>query len=213
MIDCCHLLYLSVIIALLFNFKKSKKEILLFTKIFKTMATSTKKQLKIVSMIGLLFMVFSIPSFAQDTLPGVTVISYNYKYLKSINDTNAAQSVKMLQKHSANYDVKSSEFYEEEYDEYIISFNIPKGEILATYDKEGKIIRTAERFKNVSLPPDVRKSVNARFPNWAIAKDFYLVSYYADSKNPSKKMYKLLLENGSKRLRVKTNEKGEFIEK
>jgi hypothetical protein len=54
------------------------------------MATSRKKQLKIVSMIGLLFMVWGIQLFAQDTLPAVTVISYNYKYLKSINDTNAA---------------------------------------------------------------------------------------------------------------------------
>ena len=89
-------------------------------------------------MIGLLFIVWGIQLFAQDTLPGVTVISYNYKYLKSINDTNAAQPVKMLQKHSANYDIKSSEFYEEEYYEYIISFNIPKGEIhrLANPTKE-----------------------------------------------------------------------------
>jgi hypothetical protein len=212
MIDCCHLLYLSVIIALSFNFKKGKKEILLFTKIFKTMAASIKKRLKIVSMIGLLFMVWGIQLFAQDTLPGVTVISYNYRYLKSINDTNSAQPVKMLQKHSANYNVKSSEFYEEEYDEYIISFNIPKGEILATYDKEGRIIRTAERFKNVALPPSVREAVSKKYPEWSITKDFYLVNYYADSKNPSKKIYKLLLENGSKRLRVKTNEKGEFIE-
>jgi hypothetical protein len=212
MIDCCHLLYLSVIIALSFNFKKGKKEILLFTKIFKTMAASIKKRLKIVSMIGLLFMVWGIQLFAQDTLPGVTVISYNYKYLKSINDTNSAQPVKMLQKHSANYDIKSSEYYEEDYNEYFIAFYIPQGEILATYDRDGKIIRTAERFKNVGLPADVRKSVNARFPNWAIAKDFYLVSYYAEAKNPTKKMYKLILENGSKRMRVKTNEKGEFIE-
>jgi hypothetical protein len=176
------------------------------------MATTRKKQLKIVSMIGLLFIVWGIQLFAQDTLPGVTVISYNYKYLKSINDTNAAQPVKMLQKHSANYDIKSSEFYEEEYDEYIISFNIPKGEILATYDKEGRIIRTAERFKNVGLPPSVREAVSKKYPEWSITKDFYLVNYYADSKNPTKKIYKLLLENGSKRLRIKTNEKGEFIE-
>jgi hypothetical protein len=177
------------------------------------MRTSTQKKSKFVLTFSILMLLLSMQSFAQDTLPGVTVIAYNYRYLRSVNDPNTAQPVKMLQQHSANFDLKKSEYYEEDFDEYFIAFYIPQGEILATYDRDGKIIRTAERFKNVALPTDVRKSVNTRFPNWAIAKDFYLVSYYAEAKTPTKKTYKLILENGSKRMRVKTNEKGEFIEK
>lgn len=164
----------------------------------------------LVGCIALLAM--HLNTFAQVTLPDVTVISYNYKYIRAAGDTHAAQPVKMLQRYAASYDIKNSEFYDEEFDDYTISFFIPEGEILATYDKEGKLIRTAEKFKNIALPESVRKAVNNRFMGWAISKDVYLVNYVADSEKESRKLYKLLLENGTKRIRVKTNEKGEFIE-
>lgn len=56
----------------------------------------------------------------------------------------------------------------------------------------------------------VRKSVAERFPQWVITKDVYLVNYH-DEKGDAKKRYKLVLENGDKRMRVKVDENGEFI--
>ncbi len=138
------------------------------------------------------------------------MVSMNYKYLKSVSDSSAAQPVRLLERRAATYDIKKSDFYEEEYDNYFVSFYIPEGEILAFYDKDGKITSTAEKYKNVKLPAEVRKSIAERYPNWSIAKDVYVVNYYAKD-NSSKKTYKMLLENGSTRLRVKTNDKGEFI--
>ncbi|MFM6994794.1 MAG: hypothetical protein ACKOWO_06755 [Sediminibacterium sp.] len=83
--------------------------------------------------------------------------------------------------------------------------------MLATYDKEGKILRTAERFSNVILPSSVRSAVVDAYPEWSIAKDVYLVNYHSGS-NHINKVYKEVLENGDKRKRVKTDEKGNFID-
>ena len=55
----------------------------------------------------------------------------------------------------------------------------------------------------------VRDAVIHRFPAWHFAKDVYVVDYYED--RGANKIYKLVLENGDKRIRVKINEKGEFL--
>jgi hypothetical protein len=151
---------------------------------------------------------YAIPVFAQEVLPEVTVVATNYKYLKSVGGKEVAQPVQVLQRAAAAYDVKKSEYYEDDYESYFISFYIPDGQILAAYDKNGKLLRTAEKYENIKLPSAVTNAVTTRFPNWKISKDAYQVTYY-DDKGADKK-YKLLLENGNKRMKVKVNEKGEF---
>jgi hypothetical protein len=172
------------------------------------------KQRKFLLLVCGFFIGWSIQSFGQETtLPPVTVVSLNYKYLKSVLDPNNAQPVRMLEQKAASYDIKNSEYYEEdEYDGYFISFYLPQGQILATYDADGKLLRTAERFTNMALPAAVRTAITNRYPNWVLAKDVYLVDYNAGTPN-SKKVYKVKLENGTKRLRVKTDETGHFIER
>jgi len=105
--------------------------------------------------------------------------------------------------------LKNSEFYNDEYDSYVISFYIPEGKILAAYDKDGEILRTIERFKDVKIPREVIESVARTYPNWSIAKDIYLINYH-DAGNITKK-YKITLENKGKRIKVKVDPKGNFI--
>ncbi len=167
------------------------------------------KHLAKIGAIGLAVFGFSLSSYAQELLPEVRMVALNYKYLKSVTDTNAAQPVRLLERRAATYDVKNSEFYEDDAEGYFISFYIPAGQILAIYDKDGKLLRTAEKFKNVAVPKPVRDAVNEKYPKWTISQDVYLVNY-TDSPG-DKKIYKLVLENGNKRIRVKTNEKGEFL--
>lgn len=170
------------------------------------------KNIKMLLLSCIVLIGLNIRLFSQDTtLPGVTVVSLNYKYLKSVNDPNSSQPVRLLEHRAASYDIKNTDYYEDEYDEYIVSFFIPEGEILATYDKNGKLLRTAERFKNVALPSAVRNAVSSRYPEWSIYKDIYKVNYYHDNSSNAKKIYKLLLENGDERMRVKTTEQGDFI--
>lgn len=167
-----------------------------------------KKLIKLFTMSILLQ--YTMSSFAQVTLPEVKIIASTYKYLNAVDNKEMAQPVKLLESQVAVYDVKKSEFYSDEYDGYYISFYIPEGRILASYDKDGKLLRTAEKFNNALLPEAVRNAVSQRFPNWVISKDIYQVFYY-DQQGKADKTFKLLLENGDKRMRVKLNEKAEFI--
>ena len=155
---------------------------------------------------------WSFDAAAQDTttLPEVVVLAKNYKYLRSVSHKEVAQPIRLVERKSASFDVMNSEFYEDDYDNYFITFYLPEGYVLAVYDEDGKLIRTAERYKNVALPSAVRKAVADRYPKWAVTEDTYQVKY--NDKTGAQMTYKLVLRNGKKQIRVKTNEKGEFLD-
>jgi hypothetical protein len=117
--------------------------------------------------------------------------------------------VELLHRKVAGFNVKDSEFYQDDYDLYQVNFFIPEGTILAAYDANGILIRTAEKLKKINLPKAVKESIDDRFPEWTITKDIYLVNYQ-DTKGASLK-YKVKLENGDKILRVKLDEMGNFL--
>jgi hypothetical protein len=153
---------------------------------------------------------YTLPALAQINLPEVNIgaATYKYKYLNAVDNKELAQPVRMLERLAATYNVKNTDFYEDVFDTYFVSFYIPDGSILATYNKDGKLLRTAEKFGNTKLPRAVSEAVGKRFPQWSIAKNTYLVNYY--NEGSAIKKYKLLLENGDKRIRVTVNDTGEF---
>ena len=162
-------------------------------------------------MKGLFVFGLTIQSFAQIVeLPEVEIVAVNYKYLDNVNEPNAAEPVKLLQREVAASDLKSSEYYEDQYDDYFISFYIPQGKILASYDKEGNILRTVEKYKNIALPNAVAESVVKNYSGWTIAENAYLVNYH-DKKGVTKKEYKILLEKDSRRMWIKTDENGNML--
>ncbi|GAA4270400.1 nicotinate-nucleotide adenylyltransferase [Hyunsoonleella aestuarii] len=153
---------------------------------------------------------FGVYSQIENQLPEVVITAVNYKYLNAVENEEIDLSVQMLQEQVAMYDLKNSELYGDEYETYTVSFFIPDGKILAAYDKNGKIIRTIEKFKNIKLPKSVREAVYKRFPNWSLEKDVYLVNYHSKNEKVSKE-YKVKLKNGEKTMRVKLTEDGNFM--
>lgn len=143
-------------------------------------------------------------------LPEVVITAVNYKYLNSVENEDTDISVQMLQEKVAMYDIKNSDLYDDEYDIYKVSFFIPEGKILAAYDKDGKIIRTIEKFKNIKLPRAVQQAIGKRYPNWSSEKDVYLVNFHRDY-DKIFKQYKVKLKNGKKTMRVKLDENGNFL--
>lgn len=141
-----------------------------------------------------------------------TLISLNYKYLESHEASNIQQHVKDLESEVLKYNHKEnlSELYDDEYDTYSVSFYVPKGKIVAAYNKSGKIIRTIEKYNNVRLPLVVMQSVSKRFPNWGIIEDAYFIKYHCEE-DSLKQEYKIKIQNESKVLTVRTNEEGTFI--
>lgn len=155
----------------------------------------------------------TMETFAQETevekLSEVVIVATNYKYLNEVDNREAAIPVKMLQRKVASFDLKNSDFYEDEYDDYFVSFYIPEGKILAAYNKDGQIIRTIERYKNIKMAPEVAKSLAATYPGWKISKDIYRVTFHTDK--GSEKEYKFILEKDGNTIRVKTDENGKFL--
>lgn len=153
------------------------------------------------------------PAFSQvndpEELKEVNLVAVNYKYLDAVTKQEVAIPVKKLEKHVANYDIKSSEVYHDDYDNYEVTFFIPERSVLAAYDRDGKLLRTIERYKNAGIPEVVRKAVNNKYPNWSIAKDVYLVNYHQD--HGAVKKYKLKLEKGNEVVRIKTDENGNVL--
>jgi len=161
--------------------------------------------------LGLFVFGLTIQSFAQIVeLPEVEIVAVNYKYLDNVGEPDAAQPVKLLQREVAAFDLKNSEYYEDQYDDYFISFYIPAGKILASYDKEGNVLRTVEKYKNIALPPAVSESIVKNYTGWTIAENAYLVNYH-DKKGVTKKEYKILLEKEGQRMRIKTDENGNIL--
>jgi len=163
-------------------------------------------------LMGILIFGLAIQTFAQvrtEKLSEVVIAATNYKYLNKTGLENASIPVSLLEQKVASFDLKNSDFYQDDYDYYEITFYIPEGYILAAYDKNGEILRTAARFNDVALPQGVITAVAKRFPNWVLKKDVYLVSYY-ESGNISKK-YKITLENEDKRMKIKTDAEGNFL--
>ncbi len=165
-------------------------------------------------LFGLLAFGLTAQAYSQiiktEELSEVTVVATNYKYLNNVNSEEVASvPVEMLERKVAAFDLKSSDFYQDDYDLYNISFYIPEGRILAAYDRDGKILRTVERFTNINTPNAVKKALLDRFPEWTITKDVYVVSY-KDNKG-AKKTYKFTLENGDQTIKVKTDEDGNFL--
>lgn len=164
-----------------------------------------KKSILIILLIAISNQVYS----QIIKLPEVTITAVNYKYLNAVDSDDNDLTVQMLEEKVAMFDLKSYEYYNDEYDTHYLTFYIPDGKILAAYDKDGKLIRTIEKFKNVKLPKEVKEAIATRFPNWGMVSDVYKVSFHKNN-DVAKKQYKVVLENGDKRMKVKLDEEGNF---
>ncbi|NNK29193.1 MAG: nicotinate-nucleotide adenylyltransferase [Flavobacteriaceae bacterium] len=164
--------------------------------------------LSFTALILTTFMFGQITDLQQ--LDEVLVSAVNYKYLSAVDNQEVPMQIKEVERQVATYDIKESEMYQDEYDQYTVAFFIPDGRIVAAYDKNGTVLRTIEKFTNYQLPDAVRSALKERFPNWEIVKDVYRVSYH-HKKGEATRKYKVKLQNNDKTLRVKLDEKGNFI--
>ena len=157
----------------------------------------------------------TISSFAQEIATlDVRIAPSFYKYIeKDQNDdpeVNPAEPVKLFQQRSSIFTLENSKYYDDEYEYYFLSFYIPEGKILASFDSEDNILRSVEKLKNTEIPPIIANAIVQRYPGWVVSDNIYLVNHH-DNEEIIKKEYKILLEKGHLRRRVYTNENGDFI--
>jgi len=163
--------------------------------------------------LGLLVIGLSIQSFAQvvnqEKLPEVEIYPQNSEYLNCIGCDDAAIIVDRIEKKVAKFDLKNSNFYVDENSIYNVSFYFSDGYIHATYNTDGEITNAIEKFNNSKLPIPVLRTVTNKYPGWSISKNSYKVSY--NQNEGVTKTYRCTLENGGKRINIKTDGNGNFL--
>lgn len=133
-------------------------------------------------------------------LENVTIKPLNLTYLNKVQDAETPAFVKAFEDKVARYDITEDPIFNREFEAYEVVFETIKkkgadGLIMATYDQNGKILNSIEKYENVSLPKSIRDICLKQYPDYKIHKDFYLVSYNYD-KDKVKKTYKVQMKNG-----------------
>ena len=93
-----------------------------------------------------------------------------------------------------------SELKHEEYENYEVSFITQKGVLKADFDKEGNLVKSTSRFKNILLPTVVRHDLYRNYKGWAMTKNIHI--YLSKKGTVEKNYYKINLENGKDRKRI-----------
>ncbi len=140
-----------------------------------------------------------------------TLISVNTNYFKSTNIENACNNVKQLEQALLNFKHSNIEkLYETKNDIYRVSFETSEGKIIAWFNKQGKIIRTYEKYNNVRLPEPIIQAVINNYPNYNIIEDIYVLRYHSEAAKV-KEEYKIKIKNQEEIITVKMNAEGNFI--
>lgn len=167
-------------------------------------------------IMGLLIIGMTTQSFAQSDanikpieLDEVNILALNSTYVNRVIDKNSAAPVQHLERKAAAFDITISDLFSEEFDTYEVNFENQFGRITATYDVDGEIMRSYEKFKDVKVPLAVSKSIASKFPGWHLSKTTYLVNYKYDGNLT--RVYKVSLEKGKEHLNIKTDEKGNIL--
>ena len=164
---------------------------------------------------GLLFVGLTTLGFSQTNgiqqveLSEVYVTPLNLTYLRTVQDEDTPETVKNLENKASRYDITEAPIFDRKFEAYEVIFKDSNGKIVATYDENGKILSSLERFKDILLPEKVRNSVHKNFPDWQLHSDTYLVSYFLDKE--VKRVYKVQLRKDGKRKNLKIDVAGNII--
>lgn len=150
-------------------------------------------------------------AFTQTITLPETIISKTYDYSNADKSKNRCANVKKLEQALLNFDHSNiAALYDIKSDIYEVTFKTPKGKIVASFNKNGKIIKTNEVYENIRLPLSILHSIAEKFPQYTVLEDKYLVKYNFNSLN-LKQEYEITLKKDKTLIKLKTNAKGDFI--
>lgn len=144
-------------------------------------------------------------------LDNITITPLNLSYLKNVQDKNTPALAKILENRAARYNVTEAPLFDGRFEAYEVIFNNvlgenAKGKIIATYDSNGKIITSIEKYTDIALPMPILKNIKKQFPNWVIKKDAYRVTYYRNKE--VKKVFKIQIKNGNNKKNLRYDSEG-----
>jgi len=145
--------------------------------------------------------------------PFVTdVISYldNNAFIvkESVAGEFTANPIKFMK---ANFDIhnfisfldqkKSTDLQKSHYESYRVTFSNSKGYLEAKFSKDGELTETAQNFKNILVPLNVRRELYTNYKGWNMVKNTYTANGKSDQID--RELYKIKLKNGNKSQTVK----------
>ncbi len=169
-------------------------------------------------LIGIFFLGLTNLAFAQASseergtleLEGITVMPANMAYYTNVlNGGIKALKVLELQKIVASFDITTSSIYDGKNRRYHFEFNHKDGNVSTTFNGNGRIMKSFERYKNIAFPLTVRNSIYKAFPGWSAEANTYIVSY--NSGQDAKKVLKVKLKKEGETKRIKVNTQGRIL--
>jgi len=91
---------------------------------------------------------------------------------------------------------KSTDFQKSHYESYRVTFSTNKGYLEAKFSKDGELTETAQKFKNILVPSDIRTELYTNYKGWNMVKNTYTASGKSDQID--KELYRIKLKNGNK---------------
>ena len=155
----------------------------------------------------LLLLCLASPGYSQNFAYHVTKEDFesawasliNHDYLDRVQDSSTPELVRVLENEAARYDLeKTCSFHQQNLRRVL--FTHAKGRMIAIYDHRGKILRSYEKYKGISLPQKIIKEIINDYPGWKISDSTYRVNYL-EGKDEAKKSYKIEIEKaGAKKV-------------
>lgn len=84
---------------------------------------------------------------------------------------------------------------------YKVEFKSKKGFLVADFDAKGKLLGTAQRFKNIPLPLTVTRKLATDYKGWGMTKNLYIATGKGDALD--KELYRITMKNGKSSKNVK----------
>ncbi|TXD80820.1 hypothetical protein ESY87_20040 [Subsaximicrobium wynnwilliamsii] len=111
--------------------------------------------------------------------------------------------VSLLENEAARFNVLGASEFDGRNKPFTTIFRGSKGYIIATYNNNGKLLKTTERYKDIKLPKYIVKSVLSQYPDCHLLKVVYTVDY--DHQKEVEKTYKIqIMKDNKKRNGVST---------
>jgi hypothetical protein len=161
-------------------------------------------------VIGLFVLGLTSLGFSQNVngeveevkLKDIVVANVNLGYLEKVQDKTMSDHVKLLEQKASTFNVSSLPEFDGRKESFKTIFRASKGYIIATYNHNGMILKTRERYSDIKLPKQLIKSVLSQYPNSDFLKVVYTVNY--NHQKDVKKTYKIQImkDNLIKNLKI-----------
>ncbi|MDT0646283.1 hypothetical protein RM545_06240 [Zunongwangia sp. F260] len=167
------------------------------------------------SIFSLVLLMWVVPANSQETVElSETTVSYA-PYSSNLTNSGNVYSFSINEIYSGEFESNPLTFMKKNFDinRFIlelkdknldacqVSFVSGKGMLKVDFNKEGKMVKMYQRFRNIKLPNDLSHEIYRDYKGWNIVKNIH-VARGRDGRI-DKEFYRLKLENGNKTKNVR----------